>query len=137
MQFFIISGFLFWRKLMAKDRIELGTFYLSRFIRLAPAYYLCVGAAILIGLSLTQFQIRVSARELMMSLASWMLFSLGGQQASVNGVDVSRILSGVVWTLVMEWCFYLSLPFLRWFSHRAQRLIHLVVLCGCVLPASI
>lgn len=131
MQFFFISGFLFWRKLIRRGKIDLGSFYLSRFVRLAPLYYLCVGAAILIGLSLMHFQILVGAGELGGSLLSWLLFSMGGQPA-VDGADIQRIISGVVWTLAMEWCFYLALPFLGWFSRKTLRLLHLAFLCGVV-----
>jgi peptidoglycan/LPS O-acetylase OafA/YrhL len=129
MQFFFISGFLFWRKLMSPGSIKLRAFYVSRFVRLAPVYYLCVGTAILIALWLGNFHIVVSARDLSISLASWLFFSIAGQLA-VNGVEVLRIVCGVVWTLGLEWCFYLSLPFLGWFSGRARRLIYLALICG-------
>ena len=124
MQFFFISGFLFWRKLIRRGRIDLGSFYLSRFVRLAPLYYACVGAAIIIGLSVAHLQIHEPSAQLAGSLVSWVLFSMGGEP-SVNGADVQRIVSGVVWTLGMEWCFYLALPFLGWFSRKTLRLIHL------------
>ena len=51
MQFFYISGFLFWRKLMRRGSIPLKSFYWSRFLRIGPVYYVCVLAAVLIGQS--------------------------------------------------------------------------------------
>ena len=117
LQFFFISGYLFWRKLMKKGGIELGRFYLSRFIRLAPLYYTCIGIALCIGFYLSGFRLLVPVRELAASLMPWMLFSVGGEPF-VNGADIKRIVSGVVWTLANEWLFYLSLPFLAWFDRK-------------------
>lgn len=121
-QFFYLSGFLFWRKLMKAGRIPVAKFYLSRFVRIAPVYYCCVGAAIIVGLLATGFKLQVSPRELATSLLPWLLFSLGGQRA-VNHADIARITCGVTWTLALEWLFYLSLPFLGWFSRSARRLM--------------
>jgi peptidoglycan/LPS O-acetylase OafA/YrhL len=120
-QFFYLSGFLFWRKLMKTGRIPVASFYLSRFVRIGPVYYCCIGAAILLGFSLTGLKLQVSTGTLASSLLPWFLFSLGGQGA-VNRADIARITCGVTWTLALEWLFYLSLPFLGWFSRNARRL---------------
>lgn len=126
-QFFFISGFLFWRKLMKIGGIELGRFYLSRFVRLAPVYYTCVGIAMFIGMYLMGFKLLVPGSHLVRSLIPWIFFSIGGQP-DVNHADIKRIISGVVWTLAAEWLFYLSLPYLGWFARKAQRLIHFACL---------
>ena len=120
-QFFYLSGFLFWRKLMRRGRISAGRFYLSRFVRIGPVYFVCVGAAIFIGLHSGGFALKVPARSFAASLLPWMLFSLGGQPP-VNHVDIGRITCGVTWTLALEWLFYLSLPLLGWFARRPWRL---------------
>jgi peptidoglycan/LPS O-acetylase OafA/YrhL len=120
-QFFYLSGFLFWRKLMRRGRIPAGKFYLSRFIRIAPVYYVSIGAALMIGFAVTDFKLQVAPGSLIASLLQWILFSLGGQPA-VNHADIARITSGVTWTLALEWLFYLSLPFLAWFARKAWRL---------------
>jgi peptidoglycan/LPS O-acetylase OafA/YrhL len=121
-QFFYLSGFLFWRKLMKTGRIPVARFYLSRFMRIGPVYYFCIGAAILLGLFVTGFKLQVSPLMFTRSLLSWLLFSMGGR-AAVNHADIKRITCGVTWTLALEWLFYLSLPFLGWFSRNARRLI--------------
>lgn len=121
-QFFYLSGLLFWRKLIKSSRIPAGRFYLSRLVRIGPVYYACVGAAILLGLFVTGFKLQVSAGSLLASLLPWVLFSLGGQP-TVNGADVLRITCGVTWTLALEWLFYLSLPFLGWFARKRWRLV--------------
>jgi peptidoglycan/LPS O-acetylase OafA/YrhL len=134
-QFFYLSGFLFWRKLMKTGRIPIGKFYLSRFVRIGPVYYCCVGAAIFAGLLVTGFKLQVSPGTLASSLLPWLLFSLGGQSA-VNHADIARITCGVTWTLALEWLFYLSLPFLSWFSRNARRLMYYALTFGLLFLLS-
>lgn len=67
-QFFYLSGYLFWRKLMRSGHIPMGRFYLSRFLRLGPVYYVCTGVAVLAGFWLTGFELRVSLAVLVRSL---------------------------------------------------------------------
>lgn len=126
LQFFFVSGFLFWRKLMKKGEIPLGSFYLSRFIRIGPAYYACIGIALLVGFAVTGFCLQVGVGALFSSLLPWLLFSVGGRPA-VNNADILRITCGVTWTLALEWMFYLLLPFLAWFSRKNWRLLILLL----------
>lgn len=134
-QFFYLSGFLFWRKLMKTGRIPMAKFYLSRFVRIGPVYYCCIGAAIFLGLLLSGLKLQVSPGALVRSLLPWVLFSLGGQ-ATVNHADIARITCGVTWTLALEWLFYLSLPFLGWFSRNARRLIFYALTFGLLFLVS-
>ena len=121
-QFFYLSGFLFWRKLMRRGRIPACKFYLSRLVRIGPVYYVCLAGALAASLLAAGFKLQVSLWGLLASLLPWLLFSLGGQPP-VNHADLARITSGVTWTLALEWLFYLSLPFLAWFARRAWRLV--------------
>lgn len=131
MQFFFLSGYLFWGKLMRKGRIDLGRFYWSRLVRIGPVYYVCAVTAILIGLSVHGFALQVPLQQLTRQLASWLFFCMGGV-TSVNGADTLRIIAGITWTLALEWQFYLLLPFFGWFSRRASRLIWFILACGSV-----
>lgn len=126
-QFFYLSGFLFWRKLIMTAGISTtirssGRFYLSRFVRIAPVYYVCLAAAILLGLAATGFRLGGQAQTLLPFLP-WLLFSLGGQP-DLLCVSIARITGGVSWTLALECLFYLSLPWLKWFSRHPRRLIY-------------
>ena len=121
-QFFYLSGFLFWRKLMRRGRVTAGQFYLSRLIRIGPVYYVAVSAAVGLGLAFNGFELQVPMRSLLASLLPWLLFSIGGRP-EVNHADILRITCGVTWTLALEWLFYLSLPFLAWFASKAWRLV--------------
>lgn len=132
-QFFYLSGFLFWRKLMKRGRVPAGNFYLSRFARIGPVYYVCVGAALILGLAQSGFQLSVLWGGLLTSLLPWLFFSIGGRP-DVNHVDILRITCGVTWTLGLEWLFYLSLPLLGWFARKVWRLaVYLLVFSGVFL----
>jgi peptidoglycan/LPS O-acetylase OafA/YrhL len=132
MQFFFLSGFLFWRKLMKRGRIPFKDFIISRYIRIAPAFYACFGSAILIGLAGTGFHLQVPMGTLLLSLLSWFLFAIPGMLA-VNQADILRITSGVAWTLALEWQFYFLLPFLGWYSRKPSRLWHFALTFTAVL----
>jgi peptidoglycan/LPS O-acetylase OafA/YrhL len=136
MQFFFLSGFLFWRKLMKRGQIPFKDFILSRYIRIAPAFYVCFGSAILIGLAGTGFHLQVPLGTLLFSLLSWFLFAVPGMLA-VNQADVLRITCGVAWTLALEWQFYLLLPFLGWFSRKPSRLWYFALTFTAVLLTGI
>ena len=120
LQFFYLSGFLFWRKLIRHNRLPASSFYLSRFLRIGPVYYVSIGAAILLGLTITGLPLHVPLGNFLASLTPWLIFSIGGRP-NVNHADILRISCGVTWTLALEWLFYLSLPFLGWFSRKAWR----------------
>lgn len=133
--FFFLSGFLFWRKMMRHDSIELRRFYLSRWIRIAPTYYAVLALALLVGGLTVGFRLRVSPTELCASLLTWVLFTLF-DRASVNHADMLRITCGVTWTLAYEWLFYLSLPSLAWFSRRPRRTALLAAMLGLLYGLS-
>lgn len=134
MQFFFISGFLFWRKSIKQGKIPLCNFYLSRLVRITPTYYVCIAIALLIGLVSNGLQLQVSWGALLASLLPWLLFTLSGMP-SVNNVDLTRITCGVTWTLALEWTFYLSLPLLGWFCRKTIRLFHYAFLFGALYLA--
>jgi peptidoglycan/LPS O-acetylase OafA/YrhL len=122
MQFFYLSGFLFWRKLMRRGDMPAARFYLSRFLRIGPVYYCCLTIALILGFLAGGARLQVGVPNLFASLLSWLIFCIGGQP-DVNRADILRITSGVTWTLALEWLFYLSLPFLAWFARKSWRLI--------------
>lgn len=134
-QFFYLSGFLFWRKLIKRGRIPAGSFYLSRFVRIGPVYYVCGGAALTLGLALGSFRLHVPRSELLASLLPWLLFSIGGRP-DVDHANMLRITCGVTWTLALEWLFYLSLPLFAWFARKAWRLAIYALAFGALFLVS-
>ena len=100
--FFVLSGFLLYRPfatstLLDKPFRSVRSFYARRFVRIFPAYWLALGAAIALGLSDIH---NVSAFAVAATLT----------QGYRRGSELIGL--GVAWTLVVEVSFYLSLPLL-------------------------
>jgi peptidoglycan/LPS O-acetylase OafA/YrhL len=111
--FFMITGFLFYGKLLdsRKRDTDWVRFFVARFLRLAPLYFMAV--LILMGLAFIKSQgVRLdSIPYIMKCIAEWCSFTIFGGP-SVNRVDVSLILAKVNWSLPYEWYFYLCMPLL-------------------------
>lgn len=128
--FFFITGFLFWSKLRKRQPIAWLEFLRERLARLGAAYWVaCCLFFILIAAS-SHFHRHVSARLLGAQIVGWLSFLGAGHD--MNGLPTSRAWFGQVWTLRMEWCFYLSLPLFAWFARKRLRLLLLV---GCAALA--
>lgn len=113
--FFMITGFLFWRRaLRSKGALDARALYVSRIRRLVPMYALSVALAMLVVAVLSGFQLREPLVPFLKELRTW--FSFGFINASdINGVKDAHIINAVYWTLAYEWGFYLALPLLALF----------------------
>jgi peptidoglycan/LPS O-acetylase OafA/YrhL len=108
--FFMITGFLFFSKLMdSKTRpVDWTKLYISRFFRLTPLYLVVIGTMLLTIAVLSDWQLREPIPQLIYGIARWLAF-LGGPD--LNGVTQTWIITaGATWTLKYEWVFYLMLP---------------------------
>jgi peptidoglycan/LPS O-acetylase OafA/YrhL len=107
----MITGFLFWNKLLASqgqpDWVKL---YISRIFRLVPLYWLAVTAVCILVILLGGTTLRVSLPSLLKSILMWLSFQ---GAPNINAFKkTSIILASVTWTLKYEWMFYISLPLL-------------------------
>ena len=109
--FFMITGFLFWTKAIAKDgKIPPIPMYVSRFWRVAPMYVCSMLVLSVVVLSQTGMHLNVSGARLAGQLCR--VFSLGLlTPKELNGIGTVPI-NGAVWTLYYEWIFYIALPVL-------------------------
>jgi peptidoglycan/LPS O-acetylase OafA/YrhL len=111
--FFMITGFLFFGKLLDNRAYEIDwlKFFVGRFLRLMPLY----GIVVLILLLIVTIQSHGVRSDSFLHIAKcviqWATFTVFGAP-DVNGVNVSILLSGANWTLPYEWYFYLCLPLL-------------------------
>lgn len=109
--FFMITGLLFWRKLVVENgRLDLVPFALSRVFRIYPAYLLSLVvialASVLTASKVAPLEVADAAR----SLGNWLLFA-GDPHVGFQGFGDARVINaGVIWTLQYEWVFYLLLP---------------------------
>lgn len=135
--FFMITGYLFWGKLVARDgKIDWIALYIGRFFRIAPVYWIAVTGVIAVVLYRTDFALHVSGRSMVSELIQW--YSLGIVNAhDFNAYgDARAILAGVPWTLAYEWRFYIFLLPLSLFARRRVHLITAVVLLAIFAAVS-
>ncbi|PCE33336.1 acyltransferase family protein [Burkholderia ubonensis] len=108
--FFMITGYLFWGKLLARDgRVDWLRLYIGRFFRIAPIYWIAITGLVIVVFARSGFQLQDSPTDVAKALAQW--YALGFLvQHDFNGYEnVWIIVAGVVWTLKYEWRFYIAL----------------------------
>lgn len=108
--FFMITGYLFWSQLIAKDgRPNWVNLYLGRAFRILPLYWFAVGLVLVEVVFHTGPHLNVGLGALVLQLTKWAAGGLAGQ-VPVNGYQDTRVLiAGVTWTLAYEWKFYAAL----------------------------
>ncbi len=119
--FFMMTGFLFWRKLLSKEgRVDWAYLYISSVFRIVPLYWFAVGLVVLIVLWAGGPQLQVPLRNFLRQVGYWVSFA--------NYPDINKykstysIVAGVLWTLKYEWLFYFSLPVLAVFIIFNQKI---------------
>jgi len=109
--FFMITGFLFFRKLIESYSINWIRFYIFRILRLVPVYLFSIFILILISFFVSGFIIREPLIKLFKEIIIWSTFTIVGFD-DINGVKgTTLIMAGVTWSLAYEWLFYFCLPF--------------------------
>ncbi len=108
--FFMITGFLFWSKLLdGRDRlIDWRRLYVSRILRLAPLFTLLILLLWVVALGVGGFRLRVSAPRAVIQTLQWLTFTIAGMP-DLNHAPTSLV-GGPAWSLPYEWWFYFSLP---------------------------
>ena len=105
--FFLLSGYLlvdyFWVNRNNKTSLE---FYVRRFFRIAPAYYVCVG---ILYLFFAQHDAVFSMQGVKQVLAN-VTFTQHMFPATSSNLNVD----GSLWTLSIEMTLYLVMPFFAW-----------------------
>lgn len=112
--FFMITGFLFYTKLLdgRKNGFDWSRLYVSRFLRLFPMYAVAIGLMLCVLAWVSDFALREPLIKIVKDLLRWLSFTISGAP-NLNGYQqTSMIVAGVVWSLPYEWFFYFSLPLL-------------------------
>jgi peptidoglycan/LPS O-acetylase OafA/YrhL len=144
--FFLITGFLFWSKLINQSKLDIQKFYINRILRIYPAYWFSLGLILLVVLWQSDFRLQTSPLQLLLQLGEW--FSCGllifpflfahRDFADINGITTWMINSGVTWTLTYELNFYLLLPLLAFLVKplRFLALFLFILSLQAVLPTT-
>jgi peptidoglycan/LPS O-acetylase OafA/YrhL len=112
--FFMITGFLFFSKLLEgrTQEIDWGKLYISRVLRLGPLYLLVVFLVFIIVAYMSHSTLQEPLWRLAKEVLHWLGFTLLGAP-DLNHIKNTRyIVAEVTWTLQYEWVFYCSLPVL-------------------------
>jgi peptidoglycan/LPS O-acetylase OafA/YrhL len=128
--FFMVTGFLFWRRsAAAPGGLAVAAFLRSRLRRLAPLYFACLVLIFAIIGVKTQGKLAVPPLALAGSLAEWACFGFLGFP-DINGLEGTSVIDPALWTLRYEWLFYMALPALSFLATPVR-------LAGLVLVAAI
>lgn len=112
MAFFVITGFLFFGKLInAENQLNVRAFYESRIRRLVPAMFSCLFIYLFVCYSLRD---ESHHAELSTYIVSWFSFGFIGIPKLSDSIPGWSVTAGILWTLVLEWKFYLLIPFLSY-----------------------
>jgi peptidoglycan/LPS O-acetylase OafA/YrhL len=134
--FFMITGFLFWTKVLrGRGNVDAMRLYRSRIRRLVPMYLASVLGVLLVVAVLSDFSLHEDPITVMRELRNWLSFGFlyGGD---LNGIHDAHYINAVYWTLAYEWAFYLALPFLGVFAGYPACLVlfALAVVYGTMTP---
>ncbi|MFF7708697.1 acyltransferase family protein [Pseudomonas sp. NPDC007930] len=105
--FFMITGYLFTRKIRKDPTVNWRGLLVGRVLRIYPMYIASVAALVVIACALSAEPLGL--RNLLKPIAGWLLF--GGP--AVAGYEATRLINASVqWSLLYEALFYCSLPWL-------------------------
>jgi len=138
--FFMITGFLFWGKLIDTNGAPGWTkLYIGRVFRIGPLYLVVVTAMIGIVFANTGFVINDSWRTLIGTIGTWLCLGMLSGHPDINGYLNTRIvIAGVTWTLHFEWMFYLALLPMSLFAKSRRHLAFAVLgYASCLAGAAI
>lgn len=132
--FFMITGFLFFSKLLEgrTKPIDWEKLFISRFLRLTPLYLFAISVLFVIVAHLSGWKLNESIQSLTMEVTNWVFFTIY-KSPDINGVkNTWLILAGAMWTLPYEWFFYISLPIIALFIKVRPSLIYLAGSLACI-----
>lgn len=112
--FFMITAFLFYGKVLDSHTrpMDWTRLYLSRVLRLVPAYLLAVVLLFVLMAVISGGMRREPWSQLALEAWHWIVFTLRSDPPINGDPNTKFYVAGVTWTLVYEWYFYLTLPVL-------------------------
>lgn len=110
MAFFMITGFLFFSKILASDRpLNANKFFSSRIKRLFPAMLSVFVLYVIVCYLLRDESYHPNLLEY---FTSWLTFGLIPLPNIASNIPGWSLTAGVFWTLIIEWKFYIIIPLL-------------------------
>lgn len=126
--FFMITGYLFWSKLLrGKGRTDWLNFYIGRIFRIGPLFLFAFAVLVFTVFFLTGGTQHVSLLALLHQLSVGVFLGFASIH-DINGyASTVLLLDGVTWTLQWEWYFYLSLLLIAWAARSVRKSLGFVL----------
>jgi peptidoglycan/LPS O-acetylase OafA/YrhL len=120
--FFMITGFLFFQKLINNKQkpVDWLRLFVSRILRLYPVYLVAMLFCFIIIFALSQWEMNDRTIPFLHEIFSWSTFTVIGKPPINHTTYMDFITAGVTWTLIYEWLFYLSLPIIGLIFFRSK-----------------
>lgn len=136
--FFMITGFLFWGKLLREQgRPRWTELYLGRAFRIGPMYLFVVLAMLYIVFARTGFVLQEPINEVLGSVLQWLMLGVLNTEPNVNGYPATYVLAGVTWTITYEWGYYASLLALAYFARAKTHMLFVFALLALCLAGKV
>lgn len=131
--FFMITGFLFFQKLINNNKkpVDWVHLFVSRILRLSPVYLVAMLLGFIIVLALSQWKITDRPLAFLHEVFNWSAFTIVGKPPINHTTHMDFITAGVTWTLIYEWLFYLSLPIIGLIFFRIR--VNVIILLLSIL----
>lgn len=128
--FFMITGFLFFNKLIESrvQKIDWFSYLLSRVLRLYPLYLFALTVMLVIVFAMSDFKRIDNFFDLFLEIKDWLFFGVINTP-QINRCEKTGDILSVLWSIRYEWMFYFSLPVLGLLFFRQRPNIILVALC--------
>lgn len=110
--FFMITGFLFFSKLLSQQGrpMDWTKLFVGRVTRLAPLYLFAMACLFTVVVVRSAGVLNEPAPRVAREVLQWLLFTVVGAP-EINALpETPHITAGVTWSLRYEWFFYLALP---------------------------
>lgn len=131
--FFMITGFLFFEKLIEsrRNKINWFSYFLSRILRLYPLYIVALISMLIIVYAMSDFKRMDKFLDLFLEIKDWVFFGVINTP-QINGYEKTGDIISVLWSIRYEWMFYFALPVIGLLFFRQRPNIILVALCVVV-----
>jgi peptidoglycan/LPS O-acetylase OafA/YrhL len=123
--FFVVSAFSLARSLDLRKNDDITptlNFYIRRFFRIAPAYYITIFIVYLTSAGATYYQDPQHPGVSILNLLSHLLFINGFYKFYLNSII------GVEWSVFIEILFYLCLPFIMTYFNSFKKILVFLLL---------
>ena len=132
--FFMITSFLFTSKLLNQNiKIDWIQLFISRVLRIYPAFLVLCVFQILLIFFMSHFQFSEPPITVFKEIIIWLGFSII-DYLPINGYkDTNLMTANVLWTIRYEWVFYFALPILSLIISKNKPKIWLVLITSFIM----